>query len=108
MSSVGFIDEDKNFLQNFTEDSTNIFSQFNNIPNVDVNFSIPFDKAKDRIDNRGNDKLGGFAKIYYYMFPYIWQESFFKNLIINQSSRSPPIADWKASNQPSPPSLTGI
>ena len=85
LSSVGFIDEDKNFLQNFTEDSTNIFSQFNNIPNVDVNFSIPFDKAKDRIDNRGNDKLGGFAKIYYYMFPYIWQESFFKNLIINQS-----------------------
>jgi hypothetical protein len=85
LSSVGFIDENKNFLQNFTEESATIFSRFNNIQNVDVNFSIPLDKAKDRVDNRNNDKLGGFAKIYYYMFPYIWQESFFKNLIINQS-----------------------
>ena len=57
----------------------------NDIQNVAVNFSIQADIAKEAIDGRSVDQLGRFAKIYYYMFPHIWYESYLMNSIINQS-----------------------
>ena len=85
LSSVGFIDEDKNFLPNFNEESAALYSKLNDIPNVAVNFNIQADIAKQKIDDRDDDQLGRLAKIYYYMFPHIWYESFLMNSIINQS-----------------------
>ena len=85
LASVGFIDKDKNFLQGFTEESAGLYSKLNDIQNVAVNFSIQADIAKEAIDGRSVDQLGRFAKIYYYMFPHIWYESYLMNSIINQS-----------------------
>ena len=86
LESVGFIDEGKNFLQNFSENNgTGFYSGLNKIANIDVNFTVELDIASQKIDARDCDQLGKFAKLYYYMFPHIWYESFQMNSIINQS-----------------------
>ena len=87
LASAGLMNEDKSYFHSFYEnpDSASFFSKLNNINNIDVNFNIPEDMATEKIEQRYSDKLGNFAKIYYYMFPYIWYESLQTNLLINQS-----------------------
>ena len=57
----------------------------NKIENVDVNFTIDLEVASEETDDRYFDQLGQFAKLYYYMFPHMWYESFQMKSIINQS-----------------------
>ena len=57
----------------------------NNIKNTDAIFDIPDNPDLNQMESRIYDKLGDFAKIYYYMFPHIWYESFQTKAIINQS-----------------------
>ena len=85
--SARFLEDGKNFFQNFSDNKDLIYfySGLNNIENADVNFTIDEELATKYIDDRGNDQLGKFAKIYYYMFPFIWYESFKTKSIINQS-----------------------
>ena len=85
--SARFFEEGKNYFQKFSDNKDLIYfySGLNNIENADVNFTIDEELATKYIDDRGNDQLGKFAKIYYYMFPFIWYESFKTKSIINQS-----------------------
>ena len=86
LASVGFINETKGkFIQDFDEKSVSTYTKLNDIQNVDANFEIDLKMAEENINNRGADKLGEFAKIYYYMFPHIWHASLHMNTIINQS-----------------------
>ena len=88
LTSVGFLDDDKTFLQDFNEEKAALYEKLNDIPNVAFNFNIQADIANQAIDWRYKyygDQLGRFNKIYYYMFPHIWYESFLMNSIINQS-----------------------
>ena len=87
LSLAGLMDKDKNFLKNFDDNefSYSLYSNFNKIENVDVNFTIEPDIASEIIDNRNDDKLGNFAKLYYYMFPHFWFEDYKMKSIINQS-----------------------
>ena len=62
--------------------STSLFSKLNNFKNTDANFEIPLDRAKDKMERK---RFGVYTKIYYYMFPLIWYESFRSNSYINQS-----------------------
>ena len=62
-----------------------MFSKLNNIKNTDSNFEIPDDPELNQIEAGYYEKLGDFAKIYYYMFPYIWYSSLLSNTLINQS-----------------------
>ena len=52
--------------------------------NQDI-FTIPKEKAKKYIDDRKEDSLGEFAKIYYYMIPIIGNGAFRMNVFINQT-----------------------
>ena len=85
--SAGFFEDGKNFFQTFSDNKDLIYfySGLNNIENADVNFTIDEELATTNIDEREYDQLGKFAKIYYFMFPYIWYESFKTKSIINQS-----------------------
>ena len=87
LATVGLLDEDKSFFPSFYDNpkSTIYFSRLNNFNNIKVNFNIPQFNAVDKIEERYYDKLGNFAMIYYYMFPYIWYESVLVNSVINQS-----------------------
>ena len=87
LATAGLLDENINFFESFSDNpnSTSIYSKLNNINNVDVNFCIPEEYAYEKIDERYGDKLGNFAKIYYYMFPHIWYESLQIKPLINQS-----------------------
>ena len=87
LASVGVLDENKNIFKSFSDNSgsTSLYSKLNNINNINVNFSIHEEFAKEKIDERYDDKLGNFAKIYYYMFPFIWYESLQIKPLINQS-----------------------
>ena len=72
LQSIGFINEGKNILQNFTENNnTFLYSGLNKIINVDVNFTVDLDIGREKIDGRECDQLGKYAKIYFYMFPHI-------------------------------------
>ena len=62
-----------------------IFSSLNRFRRADANFTLDADKTFANIDIRIDDNLGELAKLYYYMFPYIWCESLNMNTIINQS-----------------------
>ena len=91
LSSVGFLnnnkDENKKFIHTFEEynDSVSLFSSLNRYKEVDVNFTVDMENVKTKIDGRNYDNLGELAKIYYYMFPFIWYETVLMNSIINQS-----------------------
>ena len=87
LSLAGFMDEDKNFLKDFADDegSNTLYSGLNKINNVDVNFTIDRDIASYIMDKRNSDKLGKVAKLYFFIFPHIWFESFQVKSIINQS-----------------------
>ena len=83
----GIMNPWKNFFPSFSDNpgSTSLFSKLNNFKNTDANFEIPLDRAKANIEGRYYDRFGKFNKIYYYMFPHIWYESFRSNNYINQS-----------------------
>ena len=83
LTHAGLLEAWLPYLQKFSENpgSTSLFSKLNNYKNTDANFEIPLDKAQRRIEG----SLGDFAKLYYYMFPHIWYESFRSNSYINQS-----------------------
>jgi len=91
LSSVGFLNNNKNenkkFIHTFEEykDSVSLFSSLNRYKEVDVNFTVDMENVKTKIDGRNYDNLGELAKIYYYMFPFIWYETVLMNSIINQS-----------------------
>ena len=87
LSKVGLMNQSKNFFPSFSDNpgSTSLYSKLNYINKVDARFNIPEDIAKNKIEERIYDKLGDFAKIYYYMFPHIWYESLLTNTLINQS-----------------------
>ena len=91
LSSVGFLnsnkEENKKFIHTFEKynDSVSLFSSLNRYKEVDVNFTVDMENVKSKIDGRNYDNLGELAKIYYYMFPYIWYETVLMNSIINQS-----------------------
>ena len=87
LSIAGLMNQSKNFFPKFSDNpgSTSLFSNLNNIKNTDSNFEIPDDPKLNRMESRLNDKLGDFAKIYYYMFPHIWYGALLANTLINQS-----------------------
>ena len=87
LQSVGFMDRYGYFLQDFVdnEGSNTLYSGLNKIENVDVNFTIDLEVASEETDERYFDQLGQLAKLYYYMFPHMWYESFQMKSIINQS-----------------------
>ena len=53
--------------------------------NINAKFNISEDITKNKMEDRIYYKLGNFAKIYYYIFPHIWYESFRSNSIITLS-----------------------
>ena len=88
LASLGFLKNENGnkFFPDLTIDNYNsLYSSLNRKGGVDVNFTLDIDKTKENIDGRNKDNLGEFAKIYYYMFPYIWYESLNVKTIINQS-----------------------
>ena len=87
LESVGFMDIGNRFTKNLTDNEGfySLYSGLNKIDNVDVNFTIEPDIAIYLMDRRSKDNLGQLAKLYYYMFPHIWYESFQMKSIINQS-----------------------
>ena len=88
LASIGFLNnEDGNkFLPDLSINNYNsIFSSLNRFRRADANFTLDADKTFANIDIRIDDNLGELAKLYYYMFPYIWCESLNMNTIINQS-----------------------
>ena len=87
LAHSGIMNVSKNFFPSFSENpgSTSLFSKLNNIKNTDSNFEIPLDKSQQEMEDSYEDNLGNFAKIYYYMFPYIWYKSLMTNSYINQS-----------------------
>ena len=87
LATAGLMNEDKNFFPSFSDNpgSTSLFSKLNNIKNTDEIFDITENPVLNRIEDRFYDKLGDFAKIYYYIFPHIWYGSLMSNTFINQS-----------------------
>ena len=87
LALVGFLNDYQKYIATFfdKEGLNSIYSGLNKIENVDVNFTIEPDIASEIIDNRNDDKLGNFAKLYYYMFPHFWFEDYKMKSIINQS-----------------------
>ena len=87
LSSIGFMDQSTYILKDITdnEGSHTIYSDLNKVENVDVNFTIDENIASDEMDLQYYNTVGQLAKLYYYMFPHIWYESFQMKSIINQS-----------------------
>ena len=83
----GVLSDEENdpFLSKFNDEDFYLFSELNYYKGLDVNFTISPDYAINQIEERYYDKLGEFCKIYYYMFPYLWYESYYTNSLINQS-----------------------
>ena len=90
LTKDGFLDSNntnKKFFPEFYGDENiiSLFSSLNNYKGIEINFTLDENAVKSYLDERNVDQLGELTKIYYYLFPSIWQESLLINSLINQS-----------------------
>ena len=90
LASVGFLNTescktDEKFLPKMNEEEASFYTILNKYNGINVNFSIHHQVAEDVLEKKSKNNLGGFVKLYYYMFPYMWYETLSMSSLINQS-----------------------
>ena len=90
LASIGFLNTescktDEKFLPKMNEEEASFYTILNRYNGINVNFSIHHQVAEDVLEKKSKNNLGGFVKLYYYMFPYMWYETLSMSSLINQS-----------------------
>jgi hypothetical protein len=82
LSSIGVLDNSDRKIYPNVSNSATLYEKIgeNDKMNSSTKYTIPSEKAKKYIDEREGDSIGEFAKLYFYMFPFIAYGAFKMNI----------------------------